>query len=143
MVLGKTIRNNRINQRIGIHMNKANSYEDIPRNSYANETRDPQARDHKLVKEDHNFILAQQSAEQNFKNEQLKIKIGQIGELLGCEDNASRNITALICAILLIILLVLSIIVYLCEKNFNPVMTLWEKTIPIITLALGYLFGKN
>lgn len=124
-------------------MEKANSYEETPRNSYANETKDPRPRDHKLVKEDHNFLLAQQNAEQNFQNSQLKIKIGRIGELLGCEDNASRNITALICAILLIILLVLSIIVYLCEKNFDPVMTLWEKTIPIITLALGYLFGKN
>lgn len=124
-------------------MNKANSYEDIPRNSYANETRDPQARDHKLVKEDHNFILAQQNAEQNFKNEQLKIKIGHIGRLLGCEENASKNITAFICGVLLVTLLILSITVYLCEKNFDPVMSLWEKVIPIMTLAFGYLFGKN
>lgn len=124
-------------------MEKANSYENIPRNSYANETKDPKSRDHKLVKEDHNFILAQQNAEQNFKNEQLKIKIGRIGELLGCEDNASRNITAFICGVLLFTLLALSIIVYLCEKNFDPVMLLWEKVIPILTLAFGYLFGKN
>ena len=87
-------------------MEKANSYEEPPRSSYANETKDPRPRDHKLVKEDHNFLLAQQNAEQNFQNSQLKIKIGRIGGLLGCEDNASRNITALICAILLIILLV-------------------------------------
>lgn len=78
----------------------------------------------------------------NFNIEKLKKNLGWLGRCFGNSQNSSQNITALICCVLLLIVLVASCILY-SGGNYFIMTDLWSQVLPIITLALGYLFGKN
>lgn len=74
-------------------------------------------------------------------NQQIKLtnkRIGWIGVVFGDELHASRNITACIC----ISLIILCIVVYIWGDN-GKIELIKEVFVPIITLSLGYLFGKS
>ena len=73
--------------------------------------------------------------------QQIKLtnkRIGWIGVIFGDECHASRNITACIC----ISLIILCIVVYIWG-NEGKIELIKEVFVPIITLSLGYLFGKS
>jgi len=65
-------------------------------------------------------------------------KIGWVGVVFGDEYHASRNITACIC----ICLIILCIVVYIWGDE-GKIELIKGVFVPIITLSLGYLFGKS
>lgn len=77
-------------------------------------------------------------------NQQIKQtnkKIGWIGIIFGDENHSSRNITAIIC----IFSIIMSWCVLFADNPITEENSIFVKEImfPIITLSLGYLFGKS
>jgi len=64
------------------------------------------------------------------KFKQMDIDVGLLGKLFGNSSNAPTNIAGI------------TILVLLFSTPFVADLK-WEQSFPIITLALGYLFGKN
>ena len=69
--------------------------------------------------------------------------LGFLGRLFGNKESASKNITATICILLAMGVSVISCIVYFCTQDLTFIGKMWEGLFPLITLSLGYLFGKN
>jgi len=69
--------------------------------------------------------------------EHAKLEAGWVGKFFGTGNNASTNIAGII----LIGIIVSIIIIWLSDHSF--LIPYCEKAIPVITLTLGYLFGKN
>lgn len=84
---------------------------------------------------------------QKLENDKLlnlqSIEIGWIGKVFGGDKNASRNITAVINILLLIGAVGVSLIIYYKEQDTRFVGEIWSVIVPVITLSLGYLFGKK
>ncbi len=93
--------------------------------------------------EDHsharNCLIEEHSHEINI----LEKKLGIVGKLFGTQENASKNIAATVLIVLLIGGLILSGIAYCCYNDIDFIKTIWQTLIPVITLALGYIFGKQ
>lgn len=69
--------------------------------------------------------------------EQARLEAGLIGKLFGTDKNAPYNIAGTI----LIFFIIWAIIAWSLDKSNS--IPLLEKIFPIITLTLGYLFGKK
>jgi hypothetical protein len=69
--------------------------------------------------------------------------LGWLGHIFGGPEGASKYITATICLITLIGMICLSIKAYRCEDSIARIKDIWSIGSPIVTLSLGYLFGKN
>ena len=69
--------------------------------------------------------------------------LGWFGQLFGSKENSSRNITGAICLSFTIGATLVSLIVFFCKDDTEFVKGMWEIICPIITLSLGYLFGKK
>lgn len=76
-------------------------------------------------------------------HEELKIRLGVLGQFFGHEENSSKNITFVLLVILLIIALVMTFYFSKCIIISKFVSGLWDNMFPIITLSLGYIFGKK
>lgn len=96
-----------------------------------------------LQKEQHDFDLECKKLDQKHEQETIEKNLGWIGKTFGNADNASKNITATLCILLLIGVVIVSAIVYCNERDVNKVAGLWDGVLPIITLSLGYLFGRK
>ena len=84
--------------------------------------------------------------EQLRSEHETKIKdkeLGIIGRMFGGVGNSSKNITALICIILLFGATVVSLVIYWGKDDITFIKSIWGAIIPVITLSLGYLFGKE
>lgn len=77
--------------------------------------------------------------EANLNNQAL----GWFGRMFGSQENSSRNITGIICLSFVAGATLTSLIVYFCKDDIAFVKKMWEVICPIITLSLGYLFGKK
>lgn len=64
------------------------------------------------------------------KSKQMDIDVGILGKFFGNSSNAPTNIAGITILALLI-----------ATPFVNDLK--WEQSFPVITLALGYLFGKN
>lgn len=69
--------------------------------------------------------------------------LGWFGRLFGSKENSSRNITGAICLSFTAGATLVSLIVYFSKDDTEFVKGMWEIIYPIITLSLGYLFGKR
>ena len=49
----------------------------------------------------------------------------------------------MICLILLFAVIIMSFVVYFLEKDTDFISKLWQIVMPVITLSLGYIFGKR
>ena len=92
-------------------------------------------------REDNNHALC--CYKEQLKAELLKQDIGFLGRFFGCLDHASKNITAVIIILLIIVVSTMSVVVYIVDKDLDFIKSIWTGIIPIISLALGYLFGNN
>lgn len=77
--------------------------------------------------------------EANLNNQAL----GWFGRIFGSQENSSRNITGIICLSFVSGATLISLIVYFCKEDTGFVKKMWEVICPIVTLSLGYLFGKK
>ena len=96
-----------------------------------------------LQKEQHEFALECKKLDQMHEQETIDKNLGWIGQTFGSAENASKNITATICILMLIGVVIVSVVVYCNERDISRVEGLWDMILPIITLSLGYLFGKK
>lgn len=116
--------------------------------SFPNEVQTPVKKDEytfrqKQQKEDHNFQLQQQEKQHQHEIDLVNTQLGFIGKLFGSKENSSKNITAIICLTMLVGVSAISLCVYFFSEDVAFVKSMWQSISPIITLALGYLFGKN
>lgn len=97
-----------------------------------------------LQREEHSFQLKMQEQQHGHENELKNKEIGFLGKFFGSSDNAARNM-----AITVIFFVVLGAtgfsICVLFNQSFDKslISQVWSTIVPIITLALGYIFGKN
>lgn len=119
-----------------------NSYEAKGGNSYYTGTKQMQ---HEQItqKEDHEFQLQCKDKDQSHEKELLDKNLGTIGRFFGSSEHASKNITATICLTLIIGVSVISCWVYYTKEDITFIKNMWTNISPIITLSLGYLFGKK
>lgn len=96
-----------------------------------------------MVKEDHDFQLKLQEAQHKQEIKMKNKDLGWIGFVFGTTENASKNIAALICLILIIGSLAFSCIIYNCGTDNKFIETIWQISMPVVTLSLGYIFGKK
>ena len=101
------------------------------------------AHEKNLQKEQHDFDLECKKLDQKHEQEIITRNLGWIGRTFGSTENASKNITATLCILLLVGVVIVSAIVYCNERDVNKVVGLWDGVLPIITLSLGYLFGRK
>lgn len=102
-----------------------------------------QSHERAVQKEDHSHEEEMQKlANERAEKEQSK-DLGLVGRLFGGDKNSSKNITAIINIILLIGATAVSLVVYFCEQDKAFVKAIWTGVLPIVTLSLGYLFGKK
>lgn len=97
-----------------------------------------------LQKEEHQFQLQLQQLQHNHENNLKNKEIGWLGKFFGTSDNGARNIALTIMILMIIGSMVLSCIIY-CSENPDKelISDIWNWVIPIITLALGYVFGRT
>lgn len=96
-----------------------------------------------MVQEDHNYQLKMQESQHSHELSLRSKDLGLIGNLFGSSDNSSKNIAAIICLILLFAVIAMSCLVYCLDRDKDFISTLWQIVMPVITLALGYIFGKR
>lgn len=89
--------------------------------------------------------LTSSNLRMSLKHEEKKqeINAGKIGKLVGTDGSASKNITFIICLVLIVVGGILGCIVYLHDRDSGFLLDLLNIIVPIITLSLGYLFGRN
>ena len=87
--------------------------------------------------------LTLKETEINAETERQSKHLGWLGHIFGSPEGASKYITATICLITLIAMVWLSIMAYNCEDGIARIKDIWSIGSPIVTLSLGYLFGKN
>ncbi len=75
----------------------------------------------------------------SLEEKKLDLDAGWLGKLFGNEINAPSNIAG----VSIVVLLAVSIYGTAYPPEKLEVTELWKITTPIITMILGYLFGKN
>lgn len=101
------------------------------------------------IQTNHEKELQKEQHEYDLKCKRLDIDhdlnkhLGWVGRKFGSAENASKNITATLCILLIVGETIVSSIVYYYECDISKVTVLWDGVLPIITLSLGYLFGKK
>ena len=96
-----------------------------------------------LKKEEHEHTINCKKLDQDHELKTLSANLGFIGRTFGNAENATKNITVVICLCLILGVSVISCIVYFCKEDIPFVAKMWGGLFPIITLSLGYLFGKK
>lgn len=84
------------------------------------------------------YDTSPERAELLIKTKEMDLEAGWLGKIFGADKRASSNIAGL-----LIALLVVSGIALLFFNSSIPALEYWKIISPLITLALGYLFGIN
>ncbi len=105
--------------------------------------REKHAHEQVLDKQDKEFQLEMQKRQFAQEKEMLSKRVGWIGQLWGEGENSSRNIAAIMCGLILIGVSVTSITIYIVNQDKELIASIWKLAFPFITLALGYIFGKN
>ena len=72
------------------------------------------------------------------KSKEMDLKSGWLGKFFGAPTHSPLNIAGL-----LIVLLVLTGVAMSFIHGISDSISYWSKILPLITLALGYVFGKN
>ena len=97
----------------------------------------------KTQKQDHEHDRDMTEIKHRHEIELIDRKAGSVGRYFGVEDNASKNITLFIIMILLVVVFILIVTFYNVSPHSEFVDKVWDTTVPLITLALGYIFGKE
>lgn len=124
-----------------------NEKENIKRNvSYRTDfSTTPRQMEHQkaMVQEDHEYQLKMQKSQHDHEISMRNMDIGKVGWVFGTSENSSKNIAAVICFILLLAVIGMSCWIYYMDKDKSFIANLWQLVLPVITLSLGYIFGKK
>lgn len=97
----------------------------------------------KLNKQKNDFELDMQRKQFDHENELKDKELGWIGKFFGSGENSSKNIAVILCVLLMLGGTIISCIAYFMDKDTQFIGLIWNKILPIITLSLGYIFGKK
>ena len=89
----------------------------------------------------HELEMQQQQFEHEDK--QKEQDLGSLGKYFGGGENSSRNITAIICILLIAGASLVSGVIYWQTQDKFLIASIWNKIVPLIALSLGYIFGKK
>lgn len=80
-----------------------------------------------------------------FDNAEADKEKGLLGRFFGIKEHASNNIAGIFILILLIIgtAYTVTMICFDFEMTHQQVLDFWEIIVPLMTLALGYIFGNR
>lgn len=78
-----------------------------------------------------------QAIDSILESKKMDLESGWLGRVFGAPTHAPNNITGF----LIVILVLTGVGMWIFEMQQSA--DYWSKTIPIITLGLGYLFGKS
>ena len=95
------------------------------------------------LKEQHSYDLSRQEKDNAHIREIEKTRLGLVGRLFGSGGNASKNIAATICILLILCAGVVSLYAYIWKDDKESARAIWGVIAPILTLSLGYVFGKK
>lgn len=125
-------------------MKENNNYVDIPDNSYRNLNLPAKLLHEQMIKrEEHKFALDKFDKENVHQKDLLNKKLGRVGLFFGDSKNSAKNITAVIVLSLIIGGSIVSAVIYWIKNDDELLSQIWSGIFPIITLSLGYLFGKS
>lgn len=97
-----------------------------------------------LQREEHQFQLQMQQQQHNHENELKNKEIGWLGKFFGSENNSDRNMAITVIVTVISGATLFSIcVLFNTELNNSLIKEVWSSVVPIVTLALGYIFGKN
>lgn len=96
-----------------------------------------------MAQEDHDYQLKLQKAQHDHEAKMKNKDLGWIGFLFGTAENSSKNIAAIICLTLIIGASVFSWNIYQSGSDNSFIETVWQIVLPVVTLSLGYIFGKK
>lgn len=96
-----------------------------------------------ICQTEHEYEVECKKLDQKYELDVIDKNLGLIGRTFGNVEHASKNITAIICLCLILGVAAISIIVYLDQQDIDFIRSMWLNISPIITLSLGYLFGKK
>lgn len=99
------------------------------------------AHEEEMARIEQERILKEKEIELNKERESKQL--GWLGCIFGGPEGASKYITATICIIILIAMIILSVCLYDTENGISNIKEIWGIGTPILTLSLGYLFGKQ
>lgn len=133
-----------VNRQTAVNQNNGNN---ISYNQEANSTilisKENHAHEQLLDKQDKDFQLKMQERQFEHENSIKDKDLGLLGKFWGAGDNSSRNIAAIVCFLLIFGATVVSIATYCSTQDSSLIAKIWGYVTPIITLALGYIFGKK
>ena len=99
------------------------------------------------LKEQHEYDCRLKQIYKEKELEILKSKLGFIGRCFGDAIHSSKNITFVICLFTFLYVVVMLLLVFFNEdinnEKIDIVNSVFNEAMPVITLALGYLFGKK
>lgn len=99
------------------------------------------------LKEQHEYDCRLKQIDKEKELEILKSKLGFIGRCFGGAIHSSKNITFVICLFTFLYVVVMLLLVFFNEdinnEKIDIVNSVFNEAMPVITLALGYLFGKK
>lgn len=96
-----------------------------------------------MVHEDHDFQLKMQEAQHNHECTMKETNQGRnIFGRIFCRTK-EQSYPSQLFILLLSAIIVMSGIVYYLDKDKDFIGNLWQMILPVITLSLGYIFGKR
>ena len=94
-----------------------------------------------------NLKTTEQLITKSFEADNHARELGIVGKLLGSGDSIKMNIAGITILILILTGIVYTIILIFCNTSNNSnvidILKFWGILTPIITLSLGYIFGKS
>lgn len=94
-------------------------------------------------KQDHEHKREMADLKHRHELEKLDKNGGDLGKCFGLGENQSKGITFVLMISLMIIMLLLILTFYNQSPHSQFVELVWNSFIPVLTLALGYIFGKE
>ena len=94
-------------------------------------------------KQDHEHAKDMAELKHRHETDILDRKAGAVGRYFGIEENGSKNITFVIIIVFMIVVFSLIMMFYKQSPHSQFVEIVWNTAIPVLTLALGYIFGKE
>lgn len=95
----------------------------------------------------HDAETSQKLIDKSFEAENHERELGSLGKFFGSGETVKMNIAGLSIFILLLIGIAYTLIVLFCETKDNnkaiSIIDFWGIITPIITLAMGFIFGKS
>lgn len=76
-------------------------------------------------------------------HEQSMIQYGIFGHIFGAEENSSKNLTFVLLLFILKLWFIICLITIFAKELSETAFKMFEILIPLITLSLGYFFGKK